>query len=323
MNPNAVTDANAPATTATITPAVTPAITGTTLAHSTLAATNGASSHAPLAPPFTCAVVIFAKAPVPGFAKTRLMPALGAQGAADLAQALLTHAVAQALAADVGPVEICCAPDASHPAFAALAMQRPVTLTLQGDGDLGARMHRAFMRHLRAKGAALAVNTRGAGDAEALAGASDAVILIGTDAPGLSAAYLRQARDALRSNAAVFGPATDGGYTLVGLRTPQPHLFEGMTWSTPQVMHDTRVRLVQSRLQHAELAPLPDIDEPRDLVHLRSFDTLSRFASPSAQVASASTAPSSESPPTLTPPQEPFSAVFRGKTAGNIDKTCA
>jgi rSAM/selenodomain-associated transferase 1 len=193
-----------------------------------------------------CRVVVMAKAPVAGHAKTRLVPRLGADGAARLAERMLTHAVAQALAARIGAVELCCAPDASHPAFIRFA-GHGVQFSGQGDGDLGARMQRAIERARR--------------DA-------DAAIVIGTDTPALDAAYLRRARDALVHHDAVFGPAADGGYTLVGLRVPAPQLFDAVPWSTSSVMAVTRERLAAGGLRHAELPTLHDIDEPADLRHL-------------------------------------------------------
>ena len=194
-----------------------------------------------------CPVIVFAKAPVPGFAKTRLMPALGAQGAARLAERLLEEALRQAVAAAIGPVLLCCTPDASHAAFQRMAKLFAVTLSVQGEGDLGLRMRRALE-------AALQSHSR--------------VVLIGTDAPGLDAAFLRSAADALLQHDAVFGPASDGGYTLVGLSRPAPELFEGIAWSTPQVMAQTRARAAAAGLTWTERDPVADIDEPADLVHL-------------------------------------------------------
>ena len=194
-----------------------------------------------------CTVIVFAKAPVAGYAKTRLVPALGADGAAMLARRLLETALAAALVAAIGPVELCCAPDERHPAFAGVPRIDASRLTGQGDGDLGTRMARALDRSLRHDAGA---------------------IVIGTDAPALDAAYLREAAAALVSHDAVFGPALDGGYALVGLRRPAPALFEGIAWSTPQVMGQTRERLARLGLRHAELATLADIDEPADLRHL-------------------------------------------------------
>ena len=193
------------------------------------------------------ATIVFAKAPVAGLAKTRLAPALGAAGAAALAQRLLAHATAQAVGAALGPVEICTTPDGTHPAFQNLAAQQGVALTLQGDGDLGERMHRALSRALRHHPKAL---------------------LMGTDAPALDARTLHHAALALEQHDAVFVPALDGGYALVGLARAQPALFTGMVWSTAQVMADTRTRARQAGLRWAELPPVADIDEPADLVHL-------------------------------------------------------
>ena len=193
------------------------------------------------------AVIVFAKAPVPGLAKTRLIPALGAAGAAALAERLLLQATAAAVAARLGPVELCVTPDARHETFQALAAQHGVSLAVQGEGDLGERMHRAFQRLLQHHAR---------------------VLLMGTDAPALDAARLREAAAHLNAHDAVFVPALDGGYALVGLSRPQPSLFEGMTWSTAQVMQDTRDRALAAGLRWAETAPVADIDLPADLHHL-------------------------------------------------------
>lgn len=129
------------------------------------------------------ALIIFAKAPVAGQAKTRLMPALGAEGSARLAQQLLMHAVQQAAQVPWAALELCVSPDTSHPAFAQAQNIARNTgyahwdLSLQGDGDLGQRMHRALLRGLSRH---------------------TAVMLMGTDAPGLNATVLQEAAQALR-----------------------------------------------------------------------------------------------------------------------------
>ena len=194
-----------------------------------------------------CTVIVLAKAPVAGYAKTRLIPALGVAGAAALAQRLLDHALAQARAARLGPVDLCCAPDRDHPAFARLATLAGVVLSCQAPGDLGQRMSQAL-------GRALAATPR--------------ALLIGSDAPALDAAMLQRAALALDQADAVFVPAFDGGYALVGLRRPAPSLFADMAWSTAHVMADTRQRLAAAGLHHVELPSLADIDGPADLVHL-------------------------------------------------------
>ncbi len=193
-----------------------------------------------------CAVVVLAKAPVAGLAKTRLIPALGAEGAARLAAWLLERTVRAALASGLRPVTLCAAPDLAHPAVAAWGT-RGVRLAVQVEGDLGARIAAAFAQAFES---------------------APRVLLVGTDAPRLDAAVLRVAAAALDRHDAVFVPALDGGYALVGLRSPQPRLFEPLPWSTPVVMARTRDRLHELDLRHAELAPLGDIDEPPDLLQL-------------------------------------------------------
>ena len=195
-------------------------------------------------------LIVMAKAPVPGYAKTRLIGALGAEGAARLAARLLDRAMQAARNARLGPVLLACAPDTAHPAFVALAAHDGVTLMAQGDGDLGARMQRCVVHAF----------TQGA----------DRALLIGTDAPALDAAMLRRADAALAADAidAVFVPAADGGYALVGLKQPRASLFDDMPWSTPQVMAATRQRLAQAGLRAVELPAVHDIDESADLAHL-------------------------------------------------------
>lgn len=196
-----------------------------------------------------CRVIIMAKAPVPGYAKTRLIPALGAERAAALAARLLDRAVDEALRAQVGQVELCCAPDHRQPAFARHTGTPGLQLSDQCAGDLGARMAAPIARATQGDGAAL---------------------LMGTDAPALDGPMLRDAARVLAAPDvdAVFVPALDGGYALIGLRRPAPSLFDGMAWSTSSVMAQTRIRLARAGLRYVELPPIADIDEAADLAHL-------------------------------------------------------
>lgn len=189
-------------------------------------------------------IVIFAKAPQAGFAKTRLIPALGAQGAADLARRLLLHTVATALAANVGPVEMCVTPSAEPAIWQDLGIADAVRWSVQGEGDLGARLARAATRVLQE---------------------GDSILLIGTDCPDLSVLDLREAARALQSNDAALFPAHDGGYVLLGLNRVHPSLFKEIAWSTDTVAGDTLSRLRLLGWTVHGHAMLHDIDEPGDL----------------------------------------------------------
>lgn len=191
-----------------------------------------------------CPIIVMAKAPLAGLAKTRLIPALGAAGAAGLAARLLRRTAKAALSAGLGPVDLCCTPDPGDPSFGVVADLAGMSLSDQGEGDLGARMDRALNRWLTLRGRAL---------------------LIGTDAPALDANVLRAAALALDGHDAVFVPAFDGGYVLVGLRRSAAPIFADMAWSSATVMMHTRQRLVRAGWRHLELAAVADIDEPADL----------------------------------------------------------
>lgn len=193
-----------------------------------------------------CTVVVMAKAPVAGAAKTRLIPALGADGAARVAAAGLDATWRAAHAAATGPVALAAAPQARHPALARWA--EGADAIDQPDADLGARMAAAMVHGWRHAPAAL---------------------VIGTDAPGLDAAVLRRAAAALDDSPAVLVPAVDGGYVAVGLRADAarllPALFDPLPWSTPAVLARTRERLAAAGATAAELAPLHDVDTEDDL----------------------------------------------------------
>ncbi len=193
------------------------------------------------------AVAVLAKAPLAGFAKTRLIPAIGAESAALLQARLIERAVATGSAAGIGPVTLWATPDASHPTFQAIRA-RGIALAHQGDGDLGARM------------------------LAAIAAATGPVLVIGTDCPALTSGHLRAAAGILRSGAdAVVIPADDGGYVLIGMRHAQPALFSNMRWSTPGVMDETRRRLRALGLAWQEPVTLWDVDVPEDLKRLEKI----------------------------------------------------
>jgi len=199
-------------------------------------------------------LIVFAKTPKPGLAKTRLIPTVGAEGAAALAERLFKHTMQTVMPLSElshTHLELCVTGPEDDSFFLNWAKQlspdTQLTLTHQEGPNLGARMHHAMARALESKHRAL---------------------LIGTDAPGLSAAMINEAFAALQEHDAVFVPAFDGGYALVGLHTPIAALFHDVNWGNAQVMQISRTRLRALGKTWLELAPVHDIDEPADLIHL-------------------------------------------------------
>lgn len=192
-------------------------------------------------------ILVFAKAPVAGAVKTRLIPALGAAGAARLHARLVRRTIARVSACGLAPLELHVAPDGQHPLFQSLA-GAGVPLIAQRGRDLGERMHAAL---------ATALTT------------AEFALLIGTDCPALDCTCLAHACDALAAGRpAVLGPAEDGGYVLIGLRRPAATLFTGIDWGGPQVLTQTRRRLAELGWEATELPTLWDLDRPADLERL-------------------------------------------------------
>lgn len=195
------------------------------------------------------ALVVFARAPEPGRVKTRLVPLLGEKGAARLHARLVERTLETALAGGFDSVDLYCSPRIDEIFFKRSQKRFGVRLRSQGGGDLGDRMYRAFERALRRH---------------------SCVVLIGSDCPALRPADLRAAARALSEGAdAVFAPAEDGGYPLIGLRRVSRRLFDGIPWGGPQVMAQTRRRLRALRWRWHELRQLWDVDRPEDVARLR------------------------------------------------------
>ncbi len=184
----------------------------------------------------TMRLVLFARFPEPGKAKTRLIPALGADGAAKLHARLVERSVA-VLGAVNRNVELHYT-GGSSPAFAAW-LGDDIVLVPQVDGDLGDRLL-AAMNPLP-------------------------VIFFGADVPDLATEIVAAAISALQTHEVVIGPAEDGGYYLIGMRQPMPFLFENMPWGSEQVFAKTCERLEQRGIAAALLEPLHDCDRPEDL----------------------------------------------------------
>lgn len=191
------------------------------------------------------ALAVFAKFPQPGKVKTRLIPALGAEGAAAVHEQMVRHTldrVGELRRARAVETSIFCA--GTQPARFASHFGTDLPCVAQTDGDLGQRMHAAFGHMLR----------------EAMS-----AVIIGTDCPDLSSGLISMAFDALRASDLVLGPARDGGYYLIGLRRPVPSLFENMDWSTSTVLASTIERASSLGLCVHLLPTLSDVDEPQDL----------------------------------------------------------
>lgn len=180
-------------------------------------------------------LVIFTRYPTPGAAKTRLIPALGPDGAATLHRRLTERTVAVARAATI-PFELWTT-GADPAAFR--AWLGDVTVREQPTGGLGERLFAAAAPY--------------------------PVIFIGTDAPDLVPAHLRAAADAVGTGRAVIGAAEDGGYWLLGLPEAVPRIFDGIAWSTETVFADTLERLRSAGHVPLRLPTLSDLDTPEDL----------------------------------------------------------
>jgi rSAM/selenodomain-associated transferase 1 len=193
-------------------------------------------------------LLIFAKAPIPGETKTRLIPALGAEGAARVQRRLTERLVEVMLAERLCPVDLWVTPDARDPQFHALKQRHRLSLRVQRGTNLGARMAAAFEDALRR---------------------SDSVVLIGTDCPPLTPDLIAQSLEMLQHADAVLGPAEDGGYVLLASQRPGSSLFHEIPWGTEQVAELTRQRMRTLGWTWGELPVLWDLDRPEDLLRAR------------------------------------------------------
>ena len=193
---------------------------------------------------------VFTRCPEPGRTKTRLIPALGPGAAARLQRAMTMHALSAA--AEVAKIR-----KASVEIRFAGGDEARMRRTFgprhdyrsQGGGDLGERMRRCVR--------------------DGFASGAEAVVIVGSDVPGIDAGILDQAFEALRGHDLVIGPATDGGYYLVGLRREVPEIFRDMPWGTEHVFRRTLDAAVQRGVTIFTLPALADVDRPEDLALLR------------------------------------------------------
>ncbi len=186
-------------------------------------------------------LIVFVKAPRPGQVKTRLAAAVGDTQAAEIYLRLLRRTVLAF--SELPQVEVRFAPDEAEAEIRPWVLS-PWRRRPQGEGDLGARLRRGF--------------------AEAFAGGARRVVVVGSDCPGVERGDIEAAWAALAAHDVVLGPARDGGYWLVGLRAPQPALFEEIAWGGSAVLCQTRERAAQRGLEVHLLRELADVDTLED-----------------------------------------------------------
>ena len=208
-------------------------------------------------PPASASIAILAKAPVAGLAKTRLIPALGAVGAARAQRQFIGQSLYTAQQAALGGITLWCAPDAQHRQFRAIKKHFKIDCLVQPEGDLGARMLRCAEVHFAQE------------DAKPL-------LIIGTDCAMLSPGHLLQAARSLLTHDACLIPAEDGGYVLLGLKQMIPDVFSEVQWSTAQVLSQTLARLAIAGANVAQLPALWDIDEPADWQRWQAMQSLNK-----------------------------------------------
>jgi rSAM/selenodomain-associated transferase 1 len=195
-------------------------------------------------------LIQFARSPVVGRVKTRMIPHLSPQQACDLHEQLVLWTCHTLVEAKLGAVELAVAGDAGHPLFSRCLELGVSALTLQPGQDLGENMYSGIAAGLSRY---------------------DRVVLVGSDCPSLDAHYLASALRALDRAPLVLGPAADGGYVLIGARQITPALFEGIPWGTGTVYAETLARLRQAGWNWEALDVLQDIDRPRDLPHWQAL----------------------------------------------------
>jgi rSAM/selenodomain-associated transferase 1 len=194
-------------------------------------------------------ILVFAKAPVSGEVKTRLAQEIGYDEAAKIHGAMVEYTVAMAVRAQLAPVELHGVWNGGRDFLVSLQERFGIELIPQVGADLGDRMRYALTTALQS---------------------ADYALLIGTDCPLLDAEYLEQAMARLQAgDEVVLGPVEDGGYVLIGLRTVEPALFQGLNWGGADVFEETRRRCVDAGIHCAELPRLYDIDTEADLRRFR------------------------------------------------------
>jgi len=191
------------------------------------------------------ALIIFAKAPIPGHVKTRLCPPLAPDEAATLHGTMVLDTLERSRNLLGFDRFLACAPSKHHPFFKAVGARQGVQLLEQIQGDLGSRMHHAFCSVFDS-------------------GYRSAVV-VGTDLPTIHSDVFRQALKGLADHDVVLGPSVDGGYYLIGLNKPAAELFADIPWSTDQVLTCTQGKAQSLNQAVKLLTQQRDLDTLTDL----------------------------------------------------------
>ena len=192
-------------------------------------------------------ILVFCKAPIAGQVKTRLMPELTAQQAADVHMALTRHTMTMLIDAHLSPIELWCHPDTHHQFYTDCVYDYEVSLHQQQGIDLGERMHHAISTTLDH---------------------SSKVLLLGSDCPSLTAEDIEFTINALQDNDVVIAPAEDGGYVMIAMTQAHPELFLDILWGNADVLPLTHKGIKQAGLSVIETKPQWDVD---------TFDDFHRF----------------------------------------------
>ena len=197
-------------------------------------------------------LIIFSRYPEPGKTKTRMIPALGATGAAELQRQMTEHTLnnaQQLLSSRDFTIEVHFTGGSQQLMTAWLGQN--LHYISQVSGDLGQKMRSAFAR---------AFNM-----------GNQRVLIIGIDCPGINQVILNEAFNSLQNHDLVLGVAEDGGYYLIGLNRPIPQLFHNITWGTDQVLSQTKNIAQQIKLDIHYLTTLSDVDRPEDLATWQKY----------------------------------------------------
>jgi len=189
-------------------------------------------------------LLIFTKSPVLGEVKTRLQPDYSREQSLTVHKNLLLNTLTKTKEVKGVDIELCCTPDRTTMFFLDCENNFPISLSNQYGADLGERMAFAF---------SVALQTY------------ENVVVIGTDCPDISEAYISKAFMSLEENNAVIGPAVDGGYVLLGLRKFSPEIFQNISWGSGTVFVQTENALSELSWPYAELDIMHDVDRPEDL----------------------------------------------------------